>query len=930
MWHSIQPHIVLLHCPPETIEFPPRAEAYLASKLKSLGLDVSVIDMNLQLWHQSKPKYKSAWFQLNEHYWHDQDRLNSYWKDNKRAIRRLLQAVVKLKPAVLFMNIEFPKEYFACEIIKRLKQEHSKMTVVVGGLSCFSEEQRQALLDLSDHSIDHFTRRDTEDEFIVFLHQLTNTGKLPLRRRQVQRLDRAISPAAGDVQPQFPSYREFKLHQYRGHCLSISLGYGCTGSCDFCKRNVDTNRHHLRSADHVVAEIHSHQQRYGITNFYLTGAPIQSDLETLENICDALIADSTPISWSAEAAANRQISNNLLAKLRMAGCHTLIFCCVSGSAVLHSRMNTGFTPAEAEITLQKTAQAGLKVAAEMIVGFPGEYQKQLAENQEFTTRNKPPVIMAIKALATLKLYPGTRLFNTRVQHTIPSNKQLAVDRWTRSDGNSFYVRKRFQNQLIYHILGLHTFYNPHNLLIDIPHFSQMKYRDLPREIRYQLYNMYDPWHIYHSDPVSKTIINYVWRKTALVQNDQTDFPVIAGIKDGKTPFIGPETVHLDITNRCNYNCIACWDRSPLVRGNNAHDDYLQQTLSYERITGFIDDLVELGGTRFIKLGGGGEPTMHPRFRDIITYLRSKDRYVEIDINTNFSLINEKLLHVLLEQEVNLLTVSLWAASPEVYVRTHPNQTEATFTRIISNLKKATDDRAGNRVLKLFIHNVIMSLNHHEVEAMLELALDVCADEIHFTLVDPVPGKTDSLLLSHQQHMVVLDSLSKIKQSVNRDNIYTDPLTGRSIKITNFHEFFIKVSQPAVEQGIYDLKAANKMPCYIGWLYTRILADGRVVPCCKGHRLSMGDLYRKRFTEIWNSPTYRKFRYNGKYLDKSAPYFSIMGSDSSGNTGCINCDNIMHNTTMHDKFLCSTNLAKWFIFKLDQRRRRKPDQGPDYS
>ena len=27
---------------------------------------------------------------------------------------------------------------------------------------------------------------------------------------------------------------------------------------------------------------------------------------------------------------------------------------------------------------------------------------------------------------------------------------------------------------------------------------------------------------------------------------------------------GPETVHLDVTNGCNTNCITCWDHSPLL------------------------------------------------------------------------------------------------------------------------------------------------------------------------------------------------------------------------------------------------------------------------------------------------------------------------------------------------------------------------------
>ena len=49
---------------------------------------------------------------------------------------------------------------------------------------------------------------------------------------------------------------------------------------------------------------------------------------------------------------------------------------------------------------------------------------------------------------------------------------------------------------------------------------------------------------------------------------------LAGLADGEV-LTGPQTIHLDITNGCNTNCITCWDHSPLLKiGRSSGTEYL--------------------------------------------------------------------------------------------------------------------------------------------------------------------------------------------------------------------------------------------------------------------------------------------------------------------------------------------------------------------
>ncbi len=90
--------------------------------------------------------------------------------------------------------------------------------------------------------------------------------------------------------------------------------------------------------------------------------------------------------------------------------------------------------------------------------------------------------------------------------------------------------------------------------------------------------------------------------------------------------------------------------------------------------------------------------------------------------------------------------------------------------------------------------------------------------------------------------------------------------------------------------MYD-ERVNRIPCYAGSIFSRILADGSVCPCCRGVSKRMGNITRQRFSRIWNGPVYEEFRRKAFYLPKTDPYFQEIG--------CMKmCDNLMHNEDMH--------------------------------
>jgi len=81
----------------------------------------------------------------------------------------------------------------------------------------------------------------------------------------------------------------------------------------------------------------------------------------------------------------------------------------------------------------------------------------------------------------------------------------------------------------------------------------------------------------------------------------------------------------DITRRCNYNCDYCW---PSVHNNTEeHHDY---TKIIETIDKAIDTWSNGSSIRWNF--GGGEPTMNPKFLDILKHLKERNQWVLITTN----------------------------------------------------------------------------------------------------------------------------------------------------------------------------------------------------------------------------------------------------------------------------------------------------------
>jgi MoaA/NifB/PqqE/SkfB family radical SAM enzyme len=291
---------------------------------------------------------------------------------------------------------------------------------------------------------------------------------------------------------------------------------------------------------------------------------------------------------------------------------------------------------------------------------------------------------------------------------------------------------------------------------------------------------------------------------------------------------GPETVHIDLTNACNLDCVTCWNYSPhLVRPKSGA--WKRQHLDYDLFLALARDLERMGVTRVI-LSGGGEPFFHPRIYDVLAELGR--RRLHTTIITNGTVVDWDRTADL---GVRRLLVNTSAASAASYVAFHPNQDEATWHRLLEGVRKVSGRIHVNQV------QVVCATNWHEVPEMIDLAAAVGAARVSYKLAN----------LAHGTEVVAVTE-------AGRERLLAElvPEAERRAQALGVrHNLEVLRSQLSGEDA--TTFPIEEIGCHAGFFYSRVYVDGRVFYCCE--HIETGRLGEAPFREVWRSARYDRLR-----------------------------------------------------------------------
>jgi MoaA/NifB/PqqE/SkfB family radical SAM enzyme len=313
--------------------------------------------------------------------------------------------------------------------------------------------------------------------------------------------------------------------------------------------------------------------------------------------------------------------------------------------------------------------------------------------------------------------------------------------------------------------------------------------------------------------------------------------LLKGILSGERPSTGPFYITLDVTHRCNLNCLGC-------RYHSSESDHPSrsvqrvQDVPFDLVNQLCDELKRLKTERILLIGEG-EPLLHPHIFQIIS--KCKESGLQVAMFTNGTLLDSPRISSILDSRLDVLQVSLWASSPEIYEKNYPGTDPNNFNKVVDGLKNLNSARKQrkNSFLSVLLHHPINKHNFQSIDALVELALSTDCMGITFAPVRTYGGRFESLELSHDEESVLCHSLNQLKKRM------------KSLPLKhNIEDILFKYQ--------YGKRVWEKFPCYAGWTRSSIKTDGTVLPCnfCN---LIMGDLHQTSFQEIWNGLPYQDFR-----------------------------------------------------------------------
>lgn len=145
----------------------------------------------------------------------------------------------------------------------------------------------------------------------------------------------------------------------------------------------------------------------------------------------------------------------------------------------------------------------------------------------------------------------------------------------------------------------------------------------------------------------------------------------------------PIVVLVEPTSICNLRCQMCFQSDESFSRERSWMGRMEFGL-FRRI---IDEMAAHGGESLV-LASRGEPTLHPRFADMLSY--ASPRVLDIKINTNATRLDERLCHRILEAGPNLLVFSVDSASPAQYEEIRKG---ARFDQVLGNIRRFQDIRS---------------------------------------------------------------------------------------------------------------------------------------------------------------------------------------------------------------------------------------------
>jgi GT2 family glycosyltransferase/radical SAM superfamily enzyme YgiQ (UPF0313 family)/SAM-dependent methyltransferase len=173
--------------------------------------------------------------------------------------------------------------------------------------------------------------------------------------------------------------------------FTMNTSRGCPFKCTFCSvGSIWGRKYTCFSAERIIADIEYLIKRYGAQGIYFREDNFTVNRERTEKFCHLLLNKGIKIAWACETRVD-SLDRDLVALMQRAGLSAVYFGVESGSQKILDLLNKGITPDQTRAAFRWCHEFGVKTAASVIAGVPGETPQDLQQTLALINDLKPTV-----------------------------------------------------------------------------------------------------------------------------------------------------------------------------------------------------------------------------------------------------------------------------------------------------------------------------------------------------------------------------------------------------------------------------------------------------------------------------------------------------------------------------------------------------------
>jgi len=285
--------------------------------------------------------------------------------------------------------------------VQEIKKLMPNVPIVIGGPhtaifpeECFAKEGLQA---------DYVVVGEGE----ITLNELANDLEAGTPKNRIYRQTNFIQNL--DELP-FADYDAVDIHNYYSvlaeetPSVTLFTSRGCPFSCAYCDRPALGKGFRPQGAMRVVDEMESVEKR-GAKEIFFYDDTFSVSMKRVNEICDEYIKRGLKIKWDIRTRVN-VVNEELLKKMKKAGCERIHFGVESGNPRIVRTMNKGTSIKQVEDAFAICKRVGIKTLAYFMLGNPGETFDDVKDTLALSKKIKPDFMQ----MTILSPFPATKYY----------------------------------------------------------------------------------------------------------------------------------------------------------------------------------------------------------------------------------------------------------------------------------------------------------------------------------------------------------------------------------------------------------------------------------------------------------------------------------------------------------------------------------------